>query len=67
MKDRGCSIVFMMSFFSEWHASRSYSTNIDVVIDEFFLDDKGASPGALGTAVRYSQMATGMLPISSCY
>ncbi|CAG2210827.1 unnamed protein product [Mytilus edulis] len=51
----------------EWHESRSESTNIDVVIDEFGLDDKGASPGAIGTAVRYSQMATGMLPISSCY
>ncbi|VDI53113.1 Hypothetical predicted protein [Mytilus galloprovincialis] len=48
----------MLSFFSEWHESRSDSTNIDVVIDEFGLDDKGATPGALGPAKGYSQMPT---------
>ncbi|CAC5423873.1 unnamed protein product [Mytilus coruscus] len=60
---------------SEWHETRSDCTDLDVadlmVIDEVGPDDSdataGASPWALGPAEGYSNMATGILPMSSSY
>ncbi|CAC5376682.1 unnamed protein product [Mytilus coruscus] len=65
--------ILSLSPHSEWHETRSDCTDLDVadlmVIDEVGPDDNdataGASPGALGPAEGYSNMATGMLPMSS--